>query len=198
MHDEIPTPEDTLITSQTTNIGTSSILDASNRESALPSSIDPAEYLRFSKEFQEFKNDFDDKIKTLNNDKISIITVLGIFVSIFTFISVEVQILRYICDFNKIIGLTLIIPAVLIIFCCSLDYLARLWIYDKNNSFNYRIFIILIISIALMVTGLILIKNSNQTWMCKTQSDTPIVLPIEKTISNEVKLPSSININLIQ
>lgn len=52
-------------------------------------------------------------IKTLDEEtktmKIDFITVIGIFVSIFTFISIEIQILRYVCDFFRIAGFSLII-----------------------------------------------------------------------------------------
>ena len=47
--------------------------------------------------------------KEIERMKIDFITVIGIFVSIFTFISIEIQILRYVCDFFRIAGFSLII-----------------------------------------------------------------------------------------
>lgn len=41
--------------------------------------------------------------------KIDFIAVMGVFVSIFTFISIEIQILKYVCDFFRIVGFSLII-----------------------------------------------------------------------------------------
>lgn len=69
---------------------------------------------------KQYKEEFDNQIKDqLNNIegvrkqiekvKIDFIAVIGIFVSIFTFISIEIQILRYVHDFFRIAGFSLII-----------------------------------------------------------------------------------------
>jgi hypothetical protein len=136
--------------------------------------------------------------RSFSSDKISLITVLGIFVSIFTFISVEIQVLKYICDFYKIVGFTFILPAILMIFVVTLDYVARSWI-DNNSQIAYKkICLVLVVIFILMFVGIYFIQESKQDWMCGSESPGLHILPIEKTVSNEINLPEYINIKLSQ
>jgi len=58
---------------------------------------------------KQIKTKFNEQKREVKNMKIDFIAVIGIFVSIFTFISIEIQILRYVCDFWRIAGFSLII-----------------------------------------------------------------------------------------
>ena len=72
------------------------------------------------REIEEYKKKTDKQINEQEKEiekikeetktiKIDFIAVIGIFVSIFTFISIEIQILKYVCDFWRIAGFSLII-----------------------------------------------------------------------------------------
>ena len=56
-------------------------------------------------------------------DKASLFTVFGIFASIVTFVSVEIQVFKTICDIWILTGFTLVILASLLIFILLLDYI---------------------------------------------------------------------------
>ena len=61
-----------------------------------------------------------DQIQT---DKISLITIFGIFASFFTFLTIEVQVLKDAKGIGVIIGFSLILWALLLTFPIALDYL---------------------------------------------------------------------------
>jgi len=121
-------------------------------------------------ETHEATKALNDKIKELDHDKISFITVSGTFVAIFTFISVEIQILRYICDFYKIIGFTLVFAGTLLLFILLLDYVARSWLSSSSRK-SSNIVVVFIISSLLLVLGLCVVGWSHQTWKCIEDTD---------------------------
>lgn len=120
---------------------------------------------KFAADLEKETSNINKKLEELNRDKISFITVSGIFVAIFTFISVEIQILKYICDFNMIVGYTFIFPGVLIFFIALLDYVARGWIKTAEEV-QSRVFPVLMVAIALIILGLAVIHNSKGGWVC--------------------------------
>lgn len=75
--------------------------------------------------------EMEDKLAT---DKTSLISVFGIFASIVTFLSVEIQILKTICSFWKLVGFTLIMLSSLLLFILILDFIWKNWINFKNNK----------------------------------------------------------------
>lgn len=99
---------------------------------------------------------FEDKTLT---DKATLLTVFGIFASIVTFLSLEVQILKTVCSFGKIFGLSLIFLSVLLIFNVLLHYIAQTWINSKNKYFPLAIFIF---SISLFLIGTIASAFGNE------------------------------------
>ncbi len=100
--------------------------------------------------------------KEIAVDKASLFTVFGIFASIVTFVSVEIQILKTICDFWNVAGFSLIFLASLLMFILLLDYIGRGW----RNDFIFEIknfpWIISMFIIAIFVTGLLLAKSGNE------------------------------------
>ncbi len=141
------------------------------------------------KDLNKDQREVNKKIKELNRDKISFITVSGIFVAIFTFISIEIQILRYICDFYKIVGFTFIFAGILILFISLLDYVARSWVGNTMNN-QKRVSMVLGVAIILIVLGLFEVGKSNSDWKCKDSENYPII-----QFNPEVK-PSDIKVNL--
>lgn len=63
-------------------------------------------------------------IKSSKDHKIDFIAIGGVFVSIFTFVSIEIQILKYVCDFWRIAGFSLIILGSLSSFSFLIQYIA--------------------------------------------------------------------------
>lgn len=118
------------------------------------------------KKLEDANNVLDKKIAEVNHDKISFITVSGTFVAIFTFISVEIQILRYICDFYKLVGFTLVFAGILLLFILLLDYTARCWLVINSAVKNNNIYIVIIFSLILLLLGFSIIDKSNQPWKC--------------------------------
>ncbi len=72
--------------------------------------------------------------------KVDFITVGGIFVSIFTFISIEIQILKNVCDFYRIAGFSLIIVSSLSLFTLLIQYIGNQWIRDNDYRFPHKMF----------------------------------------------------------
>ena len=70
------------------------------------------------------------QIARIDKEKVNFITIAGIFISIFTFISIDVQMFKYICDFKKIVSFIFIFAGVLMLFNLCLDYLAKTWVYQ--------------------------------------------------------------------
>ncbi len=107
----------------------------------------------------------DEMRKDLKDEKVGIITLTGVFVSIFTFISVEIQILKYLCDFYKIAAFTFIFAGTLILFISLLDYIAKGWLKDKDQilgRLNYVIFI----GMMLIIGGLAVTYFSGTVIVC--------------------------------
>lgn len=138
------------------------------------------------------------RIEELSRDKISFITVSGIFLAVFTFISIEIQILKYLCSVEKIIGFSLLIGVILIGFIFLLDVIARNWVFNnKSNSFSLKdllsikffsakfisfdvirhlIFVVIILS--LFVYGVKMLNGSDE-WMCSEDKNTPVKIQTE-------------------
>jgi cation transport ATPase len=124
-----------------------------------------------TKEIEELKNNYKkleaDAKKTYiefkqetQTDKSKLIEVVGIFVAIFTFISIEVQILESINGVLRISGFTVLLFALLMLFLFLLNYMADNWINkDKNflpslkHPFYKYILGIIILSLVLIGIG---------------------------------------------
>lgn len=82
-----------------------------------------------------------DRIKILEKkfetDKTSLLMVFGIFASIVTFLSIEIQILKNICDFYRLLWFSLYILWALLSFIFVLQYIIKSWIEnDKTTSWK--------------------------------------------------------------
>ncbi|MFZ2188742.1 MAG: hypothetical protein WAV73_04230 [Candidatus Moraniibacteriota bacterium] len=84
-------------------------------------------------ENDELKADIYKSNKQIEKTKTQWVTFIGLFVSIFTFISIEIQILRYVCDFWRIAGFSLIIFSCLSGFVILLDYFSQKWVATKED-----------------------------------------------------------------
>lgn len=104
--------------------------------------------------------------KEIAVDKASLFTVFGIFASIVTFVSVEIQILKTICDIWNIAGFSLIILASLLMFILLLDYIGRGWRKDPEIKFPLGISLFAMIFLA---TGFLSASFANEQ-QCRDNS----------------------------
>jgi len=152
-------------------------------------------------ELAEWQKQIESQFEEVRRDKISFITVCGIFVAIFTFISVEIQILRYICDFYKIIAFTLILPGILLLFIIFLDYIARSWLKDTSQEKSNwgRFIVVILISIGLISVGLWFAQRSKSDWQCnKLENNQISSQETPKELNTTIQLPESIKIQITQ
>ena len=81
---------------------------------------------KVEKLFKTAEIETDKKIRqAVETDKASLITVFGIFASITSFLTIEFQFLKTICSYEKLLGFTLVLFALLLGFNLGLDYLVK-------------------------------------------------------------------------
>jgi hypothetical protein len=103
----------------------------------------------------------------ISADKASLFTVFGVFASIVTLISVEIQMLKTLCSFWDVIGFSLILLAALLIFILLLDHIGRGWRDDSGKEqFKNLPWPILIICIVLFSVGIVLASKGSEQ-LCK-------------------------------
>jgi len=112
----------------------------------------------------KFDAEFNEQKKEVKNMKIDFIAVIGIFVSIFTFISIEIQILRYVCDFWRIAGFSLIIFGSL----CSFVILVHSIFSQKEIKNKILAFCVVIFLLGIFVGSIPYIFNINNTCIVNT------------------------------
>ena len=96
---------------------------------------------------KEVREDADKAIREqVQMDKASLITVFGIFASVISFLTIEFQFLKTLCSFEKILGFTLILFALLFGFNVALDYLVKSRL-DKQTPRPNLYFILMVVII---------------------------------------------------
>ncbi len=103
-------------------------------------------------------------------DKASLFTVFGIFASIVTFVSIEIQILKTLCDFWNVIGFSIIILASLLTFILILDYIGRGWRNDFKLEIKQFPWILMVFIILLFATGFFSTSFSTKEVACKDEA----------------------------
>lgn len=74
--------------------------------------------------------------KELNKDKSSLITILWIFVAFFTFVSMEIDVLKKVPDFKGVAWFSLLFVCLLVIFVFMIDFVAWRWRNSKTETVN--------------------------------------------------------------
>lgn len=98
-------------------------------------------------------------MRELKQDKHSLIGILTIFVAIFTFLSIELQILKSVTDYLRLAGLSIIILASLLFFVTNLHIIAEKWINNDCKlpkiwwTYNVLAVILLALGVLLMEFG---------------------------------------------
>lgn len=95
--------------------------------------------------------------KSLENKQIKIIEGLGIFVALFTFISVEFQVFKIYTHPYSIIGITFIFLGSLLILISVLDFLLN---FNKDSSGNKHKYIPVACCFIFLIIGIIFLYNS--------------------------------------
>lgn len=136
-----------------------------NLETDKTTYITQMEFEAYKKELQKIKNDEFAKLnKNINRDKINVVTLSGLFVAIFTFISIEVQLFKYLNNIHQIIYLTMIFAGILILFIFLIIYLTKESLLHENTKITARERIIFIASLSLILGGIaysIICKDEN-------------------------------------
>lgn len=104
----------------------------------------------------------------IDRSKADFITVFGIFASIVTFLSIEIQFLRTVCDYYRLVGFTLIILGALVSFICVLQYIAKTWIKSEETKKTIVEFLlVLLLASVLIFTGITLAtKHAGSEFEC--------------------------------
>ncbi len=151
--------------------------------------VDKVDFEKLGKKMKDLEIQIEDVKREIDKSKISFIEFCGIFVAIFTFISVDVQILKTISNMHQLMGFVFIFAALLMGFILILDYLI-------NNERNIQKFIIITISLVIfIVIGLFSIFASKNTSNNTENSSMPSIInpPV-----NNIQLPARMNIRVYQ
>lgn len=108
--------------------------------------------------------------KEIKYDKASLFTVFGIFASIVTFVSIEIQLLKTLCDFWNVIGFSIIILASLLTFILILDHIGRGWRNDFKLEIRQFPWILMSFIILLFATGFFSVSFSKKEITCKEEA----------------------------
>jgi hypothetical protein len=107
-----------------------------------------------SKILNQAKKEIDKQVQT---DKVSLMTIFGLFASMLAFLTTEFQFLKTINSFQKILGFTLILSAFLLSFNIALDYLVKSRLDKKTPrpscSFTGSIIILFVIGLGFTFFG---------------------------------------------
>ncbi|HGF0779179.1 TPA: hypothetical protein ACF71V_003403, partial [Legionella pneumophila] len=96
------------------------------------------------------------------HDKATLFTVFGIFASIVTFTSIEIQILKNTCSFEKITGLSLITLSSLLFFIFILDYIGRSWREEVSKQMKFFPWHLFLITSTIFLMGIGLSISGNE------------------------------------
>lgn len=96
--------------------------------------------------------------KKIDDSKLSIIETLGIFVALFTFISIDIQILKSTFNLLAITGLIFVTLGALLFFAIVLHVLVT----EHTEKIDYKFWVGLFLTIVLLLLGTFLIYENNQ------------------------------------
>ncbi len=113
---------------------------------------------------QELKNNIEDTRSSVTADYIS---VLGIFASIVAFLLIEVQIIKSVCDFNRVLGLSLVLGGLLALFVLLLDYTVN---SRREKRATFKFIAVSLLSIFLISVGGYFTNSAKDEDVCKLTS----------------------------
>lgn len=93
------------------------------------------------------------------------ISVLGIFASIVAFLLIEIQILRNICDFQRLMGFSFFVVGLLLVFVIALHFV--LSIRTKEDINKLSIIVVLLTIASVFITGYVVLSKAHDEYICK-------------------------------
>jgi hypothetical protein len=113
------------------------------------------------------QNQIDNELERWRDDKVNLIEIVGIFVAIFTFVSVEIQILRGVTDYLRVAGLSVLLFSGLSFFLLVLFFISENWVRKNNEDKKYNYFykksfgVFIILVIISLVGGIYLVVKGD-------------------------------------
>lgn len=84
-------------------------------------------------------------VENIKKDKIDLVSLLGIFIAIFTFFSIEIQILKSVSSLLGIAGLSSIMFSGIILFIVLIYAIANHWINGDANKFFPKKYLFIVV-----------------------------------------------------
>lgn len=94
-------------------------------------------------------------ISTLDRDKLKLVEILGVFVALFTFVSVEIKILSTVSSYLRIVGLSFVMFSGVSCFLFMLLFITDSWLSDSKKS-NKKGLLPIVITVVALALGIIL------------------------------------------
>lgn len=146
--------------------GESDVIDSSqiSDNPTIQSTVNTETFDNLKKDFLQLKDDFSNeknKISLLKTDfeksKFDIITLIGIFVGLITYLGLEIQVFKSINNPLLIIGVSIFFIASILLFILSINLIikkteALIW-KDLNNPLYIVLLVLLVISIFFIIMG---------------------------------------------
>lgn len=102
-------------------------------------------------------------------DKSGLLTTFGVFASIITFLSVQVQILQNAITFNELVFLSLLTGLILLGFITILQWVTKIWIEKSDGlAVSFLAFIFVIITVLIGFFGYRSINEKNENAVIET------------------------------
>lgn len=141
--------------------------DLSENEVTINRKLDEAnqKFLELEEKIEETKNDTKTRIdkelevvrQKIDESKTRVVETLGLFVALFTFLSLQVQIFKDERNIDQIIGLVLITGGLITFFVLVLDIMIKNK-DDAKGLLKTRFFLLLIVSLLLVAAGILIMK----------------------------------------
>lgn len=100
-------------------------------------------------------------LKVKDSVTANFVTILGIFASFLAFLIIEIQILKTVCDYLRIMGMSLFILGAILCFVIFLLYFV-----DSQNKKTKQMALLSSISVLFIVLGIIFVARSPDEYIC--------------------------------
>lgn len=110
----------------------------------------------FKIEIEKLRKELDSQAQ---NSQASFMTILGIFASFISFLTIEFQFLKYLENIYQVIGFTLILFSLLLSFNIGLDYLIKTRLNQETPKPHYWFYITIFLTFALGILFIFISSN---------------------------------------
>ena len=121
-------------------------------DTLIPSTIQSASITVSSADLELIKYKISEDLKKeFKTDKSTLMSIFGVFASIITFLSVEVQILQKAISFDQLIFLSLVLFICLLGFILILEWLIKNWIEESVNKIPITLYFFIVLLFILII-----------------------------------------------